>query len=288
MSKTGLFIGLLTLDFIYLASEVPRANQKIVASDYTLAAGGPATNAAVTFNHLGNQAHLLAALGKHPLRNLILADLQTYGVTLTDLDPNRLESPPVSSIIVTPAEHQDREAKRAVISINASKNQITDYTVTQDFLAQTQIILIDGHQLPISLQIAQFAQALAIPLVLDGGSWKPGLEHLLPQIDYAICSADFHPPNCQTLADTFDYLIQQGIPHIAITNGKHPIQYLSLGQTGEIPVPPIISVDTLGAGDIFHGAFCYAILEQNFRDSLSFAADIAAQSCQSFGTRRWM
>ena len=48
MIKSGLFVGLITLDLIYLADSPPKNNQKLVATDYTVAAGGPATNAAVT------------------------------------------------------------------------------------------------------------------------------------------------------------------------------------------------------------------------------------------------
>ncbi|PMB30496.1 ribokinase, partial [Fischerella thermalis CCMEE 5319] len=48
------------------------------------------------------------------------------------------------------------------------------------------------------------------------------------------------------------------------------------------------AVDTLGAGDIFHGAFCHYVLRENFLDALASAAKIAAFSCQFFGTRRWM
>jgi sugar/nucleoside kinase (ribokinase family) len=56
MARKGLFIGMVTLDLVYLSSKLPGNNQKVVASDYTVAAGGPATNAAVTFSYLGNQA----------------------------------------------------------------------------------------------------------------------------------------------------------------------------------------------------------------------------------------
>jgi sugar/nucleoside kinase (ribokinase family) len=47
----------------------------------------------------------------------------------------------------------------------------------------------------------------------------------------------------------------------------------------------IKAVDTLGAGDIFHGAFCHYILQQDFPTALSNAAKVAARSCESFGTR---
>jgi len=86
MARKGLFVGLVTLDFIYLAADVPHPNQKLVAADHSFAAGGPATNAAVTFRYLGNLSTLLAVVGKHPMTNLILADLDLYSVVVRDTD----------------------------------------------------------------------------------------------------------------------------------------------------------------------------------------------------------
>ncbi|PHM06609.1 PfkB family carbohydrate kinase, partial [Nostoc sp. 'Peltigera malacea cyanobiont' DB3992] len=88
--------------------------------------------------------------------------------------------------------------------------------------------------------------------------------------------------------DVFSYLSGFDIPHIAITHGQEPIEYLSGTKTGIVDVPQIQAVDTLGAGDIFHGAFCHYILSESFTDALALAANIAADSCKFFGTRRWM
>jgi sugar/nucleoside kinase (ribokinase family) len=148
--------------------------------------------------------------------------------------------------------------------------------------------MIDGHQMMVSGAIAKLAKANHIPIVIDGGSWKPGFETVLPFVDYAICSANFYPPGCHNRAEVFAYLAEMSIPHIAITHGENPIQYLSLGESGELPIPQIQAVDTLGAGDIFHGAFCHYILQENFTQALASATKVAAYSCQFFGTRQWM
>ncbi len=282
-SDHGLFVGLVTLDLIYLADSAPKNNQKIVATDYTVAAGGPATNAAVTFNYLGNQATVLGVVGSHPMTQLIRGDLANYKIAIADLEPSTDLAPPVSSIIVTQAT-----GERAVISINAVKTQASSASIPPDILQNVDIVLIDGHQMAVSYSIAQMAKAKNIPVVIDGGSWKPGFEQILPFVDYAICSANFYPPNCQTKEDVFTYLGGFEIAHIAITHGQKPIEYLSCTQTGIVDVPQIQSVDTLGAGDIFHGAFCDYILNESFIDALALAANIAADSCKFFGTRRWM
>ena len=279
----GLFVGLVTLDLVYLATAAPRNNQKIVALDYTVTAGGPATNAAVTFSRLGNQASLLGVVGAHPIKNLILADLESHGVITRDLEPTTTQPPPVSSIIVTQAT-----GERAVVSINAVKTQATSDRIPANILQGVDIVLIDGHQMAIGQAIAKLASINNIPVVIDGGSWKPGFESVLPFVDYAICSANFLPPNCNSATDVFANLAAAGIPHIAITQGEKPIQCLSHGTMSAIEVPEINPVDTLGAGDIFHGAFCHYILQENFTEALTAAAKIAAYSCQFFGTRRWI
>ena len=287
----GLFVGLTTLDCLYLTTHFPQSNEKIVAIDQLLTVGGPATNAAITFAHFGHQSSLMSVVGNHSLTTIINQTLKDYDVKGLDLAPTFSASPSVSSIIVTQGT-----GERAVVSINATKLQanLDDLNFNLiDLLEPIDLVLIDGHQMLISAAIAEQAQKQNIPVVLDGGSWKQGLETVLPYVDYAVCSANFYPPNCQNSDQVCRYLENYKIPHLAITQGAKPIIYQSLGQRGEIPVPTIKAVDTLGAGDVFHGAFCHYLLENNldqdcFPDSLSQAARIAQLSCQYFGPHQWM
>ncbi|MCY7321007.1 MAG: sugar kinase [Phormidesmis sp. CAN_BIN36] len=281
MRKHGLFIGMVTLDLIYLVEQMPDCNQKIAALTSTIAAGGPATNAAVAFSHLGNDATLLGSVGAHPINHLILADLQQCGVTIADLTPTRTDSPPVSSIIVTQST-----GERAVVAMNAIKSPI-DASLSVN-LDGVDIVLIDGHQIEVSVTIAQRAKQRGIPVVIDGGSWKLGFDQVLPWVDYAICSANFYPPDCHTSEQVLSHLSKWGISQIAITHGEGAIEVVSEGVRSAIEVPKIQVIDTLGAGDIFHGAFCHFILQSDFFSALTEAAKVAAYSCQVFGTREWM
>jgi len=288
MIHQGLFVGLITLDMIYQVSQVPQANEKIVALDTVLAAGGPATNAAVAFRHLGNRATVLGVLGAHPLRSLICSDLEHCGVAIADLQPTRSAPPPTSSILVTAAT-----GERAVVSLNAIKSQATVDQIPAGILQDIDVVLIDGHQMAVGAAIATQARAQHIPVIVDGGSWKPGFETVLKQADYVIASANFRPPGCETEAEVFAYLADLGVPHVAVTHGGQPIVYGGRGKTGTLPVPIIQAVDTLGAGDIFHGAVCHYLLQSSdgspsFLEALSQAAAVAACACQSFGTRQWL
>lgn len=290
-NKHGLFVGLATLDLIYLTEALPTQNQKIVALDYTVAAGGPATNAAVTFGYLGDRPTLLSIFGAHPINQLVLADLEQCSVAIADLNPKQSEPLPTSSIIVTQAT-----GERAVVSLNAVRSQAGLEQMEQalgdrippDSLSGIDIVLIDGHQMEVGREIAQRAKASQIPVVIDGGSWKPGFEGVLPLADYVICSSNFHPPGCSSAKEVLVYLTHLGVPHIAITQGREPIQAFCEGTASSIPVPQIRPVDTLGAGDIFHGAFCHYILRLGFEQAIAASANVAAKACESFGTRSWM
>jgi sugar/nucleoside kinase (ribokinase family) len=125
---------------------------------------------------------------------------------------------------------------------------------------------------------------------LDGGSWKEGMLDLLPLVDTAICSADFRAPGHATEDALAGFLHSCGIARVAITRGANGIRYYEGTAAGEIPVPQVEAVDTTGAGDILHGAFCYASCQPGatFRGALEWAAQVASESCRHFGTRQWM
>ncbi|MBN1927428.1 MAG: hypothetical protein JW798_16460, partial [Prolixibacteraceae bacterium] len=146
-------------------------------------------------------------------------------------------------------------------------------------------VFIDGFYPEIAMPILQQARAKGIEVVFDGGSWKPHLPDILPFVDYAICSDNFHPPGCDTYQKIFDYILDQGVKEVAITRGEDNI----LTPEGEVGIDKVIAVDSLGAGDILHGAFCWYMLKNNsFLQAITNASKVATFSTIYKGTRRWM
>ena len=303
----ALFAGLCTLDIIQGVTRMPGRNEKVTAQRQAIAAGGPATNAAVTFAFLGGQATLVTGVGGHPLTRGMLVDLQHAGVTLIDAAAGHDAPPAVSSIIVT-----EGTGDRCVVSTNAVDLCLQPPSTLDDLVAAADVVLIDGHHPAVALAVARLARTRGRPCILDGGSWKPHTPDLLPHVDIAICSADFRPPSWPSGsprgADVLDALLDAGVPWAAVTDGSRAVRWASGdgargasaggasagGLRGEVPVPPVDAADTLGAGDIFHGAFTYAMAgagavdPESFGSALRFAACVAAHSCRTFGTRSWM
>ncbi|MBT1093180.1 PfkB family carbohydrate kinase [Streptomyces sp. Tu102] len=285
----GLFVGLCTLDVIQLVDHVPGPDEKLTAREQTVAAGGPAANASVTFAHLGGTARLLTAIGSHPLALAVTADLDRAGVTVSDLAAHTIDPPAVSSIMVTASTGQ-----RAVASTNATAHRLAPPDDLDALVAACDIVQFDGHHMELATATARAARAAGRVTVLDAGSWKPGTPDLLPWIDVAVCSADFHPPGTSSPTDTLRFLRRQGVRWTAVTQGGQPIEWAGPDGGGTVEVPTVPVADTLGAGDILHGALTHHLASERklsaegFVRSLRAAALVASRACASFGTRAWM
>jgi sugar/nucleoside kinase (ribokinase family) len=279
----GIFVGLSTVDVIYSVDQFPSANKKVVALSQDVYVGGPAANASITFGHLGGTPTLVTVVGRHALANLVREELQRYSIRLIDLNPGFDDVPAISSISV------NKSGERNIISANATRVNALDAQVDEAVFMQTSVVLVDGHYMQACQLWARTAHARGIRVVFDAGSWKYGTEELLKSVDTAICSADFLPPACANEDDILNYLKNYGVKNIAITKGAESVRFVSDDSSGVVQVPQVQVADTMGAGDIFHGAFCYySSVGLGFAEALGEATRIAAESCRFRGTREWM
>lgn len=280
---SGIFLGLTTIDIFSYVSNYPSSNEKIRAKDQLIFAGGPATNAAVAYTVLGNKTKLVSALGELPLADIAKADLKFHGVELIDLAANPQQLPVLSSITI-----DESNGDRSVVYTDTTDRKLKDEHLSGSLLEGVSVLMLDGFYLPHAIQLAEQAKEHEIPVVLDGGSWKQGIEQLLPLVDYAICSANFFPPGCRTRDEVVRFLSNIGVSSIAISQGGTPLHAWQDGEEKEIAVESVTIIDTLGAGDILHGAFCHFIQSSYFFNSLKRASEIATQSCRFKGTRAWI
>ena len=280
---TAVFVGLSTLDIAYSVLRYPGEDTKTRAQDQFLGAGGPAANAAVAYAALsGRTPALVTALGEHQLAQVIRHDLDEYGVAPVDVTSGGRHRPPVSSIVVA-----TETGTRTIVSLDGSEIAAPFDPAQVGPINDAAVVLVDGHYPELAFGFATAARKRGIPVMLDAGRWRDSHAGLLPLIDIAICSSDFAPPG--RTGDLFDFLHAQGVEYAAVTHGGGPISYSMPGERGEVTVPRITAVDTLGAGDILHGAFChYYVAGQRFPQALRNAAAIATQACGYLGTREWI
>lgn len=310
--RLGVFVGLATLDVVHRVERQPGANEKVTALRQDIAAGGPAANAAVVFAALGGRARLITALGADPIAGVIRAELESRGVEVVDVTPDAATPPPVSAVTVT-----DSTGERAVTSRDAAAHDVAAPVDLFRHLAGAEVVLLDGHHAHLQIAAARAAERAAAesspggadaerPLVvLDAGRWRPAMAPLLAAVDVAICSATFRAPSSKeaaasTAAESAIALLEAGVGAVATTDGGEPVRWWrpapsGAAATGTVATPQVTVLDTLGAGDAFHGAFAWFVVQRPFDDdgadlrrALGLAARVAAFRCTVAGPRAWL
>lgn len=290
--------GVAVLDVQQTVERLPGPDEKLVATDLLVASGGPAANAAVTAAALGLGSRLVTRIGESPLGTLISADLSAHGVDVVDR-ASPWDHPALSTVLVTRGTGQ-----RAVVSVNAPQHGVTAHGIApgasgwaRALVEGVDVVLLDGHHLDLALPLAEAARSGGVPVLLDGGSWKPGLEQLLAHVDIAVISAVFLVPAHLGMVTgrPGDHVLGQvrslGPPVVARSRGPLPIEVLTGTGRAEVPVPHVEVVDTLGAGDVLHGAVAAWLAVRGTgdpMDGLAWAARIAADSCTAPGARGWL
>jgi sugar/nucleoside kinase (ribokinase family) len=284
-APVGVFVGLATLDVIHRIAKVPAVNQKITSTAQFVAAGGPAANAAVTFAGLGGNATLVTALGDDPVADLIRADLAAYGVGVVDAAADTTRAVPVSAVSVV-----ESTGDRSVVSLDAVNSDASPPADLGDLVADADVVLVDGHHPLIARAAARLTAARGARLVVDAGRWKPVMSDIIPHATDMVCSNDFRVPGADDPESTAAALVRSGVRTVVTTHGGDPVEWWSDGDSGSVPVEPVVVVDTLGAGDAFHGAYSYfsTQIEGGVSERIDRSARVAALRCSVVGPRAWL
>jgi sugar/nucleoside kinase (ribokinase family) len=286
----ALFLGRTTLDILYRLDCLPEEDTKVYARQYQAAPGGPAVNAAITHALLGGQAMLISAVGASPWAAPVRAELARRGIRLLDLAQGTAYETPLTTVLVSAAN-----SSRTIVNPPLSALSLPalahswEAAVPASWGPVPPVVLSDGFFLAETLPLLTACCAAGAALCLDGGSWKPGTAEMAPLLTVAICSERFEIPGLASGPEAlFAWFADKGVPCVAVTRGAKPILGCERGRRFEIEVASIAATDTLGAGDVLHGAFCYHFARStDFEAALRQAAAIATLSCQSLGIHAW-
>ena len=277
----GLFIGRSTVDLLSYVDEFPKPDQKVKALDDFIGGGGTALNAAVAFAHLGGDASLFSSFGKnHLYKTIVLDELDKYLIKTTDICDDNKYVIPLSNIISV-------KSTSSRLIVNASQPESEKVKKLGDmFLDNFDILLIDQYEYSFVKEHYDAIKNFKGPIILDGGTWKEHSMEYLKLSTIPIVSDEFFDGTLEEFSELCNDL---RIKQWAMTLGAEGISYSDNGEAGVIPAEKVKAVDTLGAGDIFHGAFCYFYSTcLNFKNALRKANSVAGFSCEKIGTRAWM
>jgi len=275
-----LCIGQSGYDIIFsIPGRLPE-NIKLRITDKLELPGGPATCAAALTGKWGLPTYLVSRVGDDIFADAILEKLHQFQVNTDYVQ----KIPGANSSMSMVIRHCDN-ANRTAINYPGT---LIDMELPLPL--QYDVILTDGHELTTALEAMR--RAPQVPSILDAGSVRDSTLLLAKKVTYLVCSEVFAGSYCGEAIrlDNHDKLRKQiadlrtMAPYVAVTLGEQGLVYEEGGHIYHLPAFPVESVDTLGAGDIFHGSFAYAIHEKrSFPEALQLASATAALSVTKVG-----
>ncbi len=278
--STVICVGIATLDYIYAVPALPTEGAKYRASALAVLGGGIAANASVAVARLGGDASLYTRLGDDIAGDAIRAELGDEGVDVAASLPLGGRRSPVSAIMV------DRAGERMIVSYS-DPDMPAEPDWLPDFLpADADAVLGDTRWEAGALKLFRLARAAGIPAILDGDRKAD------PDLVSAASHAVFSEVGLreQTGVDDLEKALlglDTGANWLAVTAGARGVVTCRHGRVGHVPAFAVDVVDTLGAGDVWHGAFALALAEgQGEDEAIRFASAAAAIKCTRFGGRK--
>jgi ribokinase len=276
-------LGQCSLDILGQVGRYPELDQKAELSSLLIQGGGPVATALVTLSRLGVRVALAGAVGDDEFGRQIRQGLQEEKVDCTHLVQLPGTASQVAFIAVDEFGHRNIFWHRGTVSPVIPE-------VLRDFLPDSvRVLHLDGLHLDVALTAAKLARSRGIITVLDGGSFREGMERLLPLIDHLVVSESFA---CQIMkSDNPDsaltWLAGFGAKAVTITFGSSGSRTLCAdGHTFQQPPFITKSVDTTGCGDVFHGGYIYGLLQKwPLSQTVRFAAACAAMKTSALGGR---
>ncbi len=274
--------GSATIDQIFLVDEVKLPSVKITATDFVETGGGMGANAAVAVQRLGGRAIYWGRVGDDETGDQVIALLKHEGVdvsTLLRLSGFRTK---IATILI------DKRGERLVVSVQPQGYPPDASWLPVERVGDADAVLADTRWPAGAQRLFDAAAMAGKPSVFDGDAGEP------QQVRETARLAT-HPFLSQSMLQS----LQMGEPEHALPKlfgGRNVVCGVTLGAAGVMwfdgeriasaPSPAIKAIDTLAAGDTWHGAFALALAERKeLNEAITFATAVAAMKCTRFGGR---
>lgn len=278
-----LCIGIPTRDMLFRVAELPARGHKLPADQFSQFSGGNATNAAVAIARLGGQVRLTGPIGENPADTQFILDLlAAEGIELEHLVRVAGAQTPMSTIWI------DAGGERTLVIYRDPKLWTVTLPDNDDLLDGVDAVLTESRCADFVTGVCREARRRGIPVVLDADRVMSLQEEVLALSTHVIFSAEALRATVETedLIEAFKRIADLTPAFLAVTDGPQGTFWLDARrQPHHVPSYPVTSIDTLGAGDVFHGAFALAIAEgRDLHWAMRFGSAAAALKCTRFGS----
>ncbi len=276
-----LCVGFACIDINFTAQVHPASDEKVEADSMTSCGGGPASNAAITIARLGGKARFHGHIGNDGFGRAHIRELQAAGVLIDSLKPGAAPTA-TAAITIKP------DGQRSIVCYRDPNAFSLENSVSLE-LFPAKVLLLDGHQPMLSMELVKEARDLGIPSVLDAGSINVGTCALYDKVDYLVASTKFaeHVTGFEAPLQALAALRGCG-SFVAIMNGSQGIYWQEEDSSEQyhIEAYEVKPMDTGGSGDAFHGAFTLGIAQKlTVENNIRRASACGALTCLKIGAR---
>jgi sulfofructose kinase len=279
-------VGHSALDRVFTVEAWPQASAKVRASSLVEIGGGMAANAAVAIARLGGEAHFWGPFGEDSVADVMSAQLRTAGVDVHGLRRFAGLTSSTTAILI------DARGERLIVSYRGTALEAPADWLQLDQIGSAGALLADVRWPQGAIAALRAARRARIPSVLDADTAEPAtLRALAGEAEYAV----FSEPGLASFAGGGDIeaglrrALAQGARLAAVTEGERGVFWIEAGDSGgvrHVPAFAVPVVDTLAAGDVFHGAFALELARGKApADAFRYAAAAAAIKCTRPGGR---
>ena len=274
-------VGHATYDITLPFKKYPLENTKIRTNVMSECGGGPASNAAYLLSKWGVNTYFVGMVGNDYYGNRIKEEFNKVGTNLNYFYVSDNCQTTVSYILVNL-----KTGSRTVLSYVNDDQPKLDI----DVAVKPDIILIDGHEPLVSFDlIKNNPNSISI---IDAGRDSKEVIELCKLVDYVVCSKSFaesvtgYTCNKTTMKKIFNVMEKMFKGKIIVTLERKGCAYKEENEIVIVPSIDVKTIDSTGAGDIFHGAFAYGIAKKwKLYNVLKFANIVGAMSTTKLGGR---
>jgi sugar/nucleoside kinase (ribokinase family) len=276
-------IGLNATDVLIRVPRFPEFNSKIEFLDARTMAGGQTASAMEACQRWGLRARYVGKIGDDSAGEFQRARLAEFGV-----ETHWLAVPGCSSQTAYILVEED-SGERTILWRRDARLEIQPEELRREWVTDARALLVDGHDTRAAATAARWAREAGIPVVLDVDNIYAGLGELLEATDYLIASKEF-PTRWTGEPDLRRALLRLRAAHgcraAGATLGRSGVALWDGAGFHVVPAYRVRAVDTTGAGDIFHGAFVFGLVQGwELERILDFSCAAAALSCTEVGAR---
>jgi sulfofructose kinase len=277
-------VGECALDHVgTLPGGLPRFAGKLPLADYRQMPGGQVATAIHGVARLGLRAGYLGAVGDDDAGRRVLAPLEAAGVDLSQVKVVPGAATQLALILIDGVS-----GERTLVWYRDPKLRLDAGDVDPAWVGCARALHVDTGHLEAATAAARAARGAGIPVVLDADARRPGLDALLPYVDFPLVSRSFaeDPSGDVSVSAALDALVRGGARMAVVTLGEEGAVARVGDRLIRSPGFEVVARDTTGAGDAFRAGFLLGLLEgHDAEGTLACAHAVAALNCTGLGAQ---